>query len=104
MASITAGCAAAALSEKKRISAVPKPIAAGVTSLGRVGRPAKVLRAQQGVPAERAIEVDEIGRGFEAAQHQSALRRIIGTLCVEAAEEALDAVPIAGFGQQIAVR
>src|ERR671912_2349285 len=103
MASITAGCAAAALSEKKRIPAVPKPIAARVTSLGLVGRPAKDLRAQQGVPTERAIEVDEIGRGFEPAQHQCALRGIIGTLCVEAAEEALDPVPVARFGQEIGI-
>src|SRR5688500_14853899 len=51
-------------------------------------------RSQQRVAAKRAVELDPVRRGFQPAEHQRALRRVIGSLRVEGAEEALDPIAV----------
>src|SRR5687768_9374091 len=59
---------------------------------------------QKCVAAKRTIELDPVRCGFQSAEHQRALCCVIRTLRVEGAEEALNAVAVAGLGQPERVR
>ena len=50
------------------------------------------------------IKIDPVLRGSKLGLHHDLLRRIIGSLRIEAVQEAVDAVFVASLGEQVDIR